>query len=178
MTTIHVTINDHAEALGVVATLLNQGYQVSIDMDIVPDRVEPDYMSSELQALVARVERDTKRAKADPKHRPFIDARKVQAEPLVAYGAKVGFDGNDYFIDGMKVSEAEFSREMRMRAQARNERRLEAAKAIEAVGCDACGAKTHEVCRSASGKGYGDSFVHIDRIRAFHTLNEAVPVRE
>ena len=40
MTTIHVTINDHAEALGVVATLLNQGYTISIDMDVVAEQNE------------------------------------------------------------------------------------------------------------------------------------------
>lgn len=178
MTTIHVTIDDHAEALGVVATLLNQGYEVSIDLDLVPQRVEPDYMSDPDYMSTERVAIHEKLWGKSAKRstKPIIDARGEQSPPIVAYGVHVGHDGSDYFIDGRKVSATEFEHEMRMRAQARDERRAEAHRAIYTVGCDACGARTGDQCRSASGKGYSDSFVHIDRIRALHTMNEAVRV--
>lgn len=182
MTTIHVTIPDDAEALGVISTFLNQGYQVSIDLDLVGGVDEPDYASAvaAVTAEMSRIEADTreklwgekamKRAEADPRHRPFVDERRARQG--------LGQDESGYYIDGLKVSAQEWDREMRMRQQARDERRVEAAKAISVVGCSACGASVHDQCRSASGKGYGDSFVHSDRVRAYCTVNEVVEARE
>lgn len=165
MPTIHITIDDPNESLAVVATMLNQGYEVSIDMDRV-DLVEPNYMPRHEVEIRERLW--GKQAK--PSTKPIIDARTNEARPLPSFGR----DGEDFYINGIAVTAKEWDREMKMRQHARDERRHEAREAIMAVGCPACGANIAEVCRSASGKGYGDSFVHIDRIRALHTMNEVV----
>lgn len=174
MPTIHVTIDDPNETLAVVATMLNQGYEVSIDMDRV-DLVEPNYMDSaeveireRLWGPNSQAAANLKRAEASTK--PIVDARTKQARPLPSLGR----DGSDFFINGRKVSAKEWDREMLMRQAARDERRHEARQAINEVACPACGASVLDVCRSAAGKGYGDAFVHIDRIRALHTAHEVV----
>lgn len=180
-TTIHVTIQDDREALAIVATLLNQpGYTVSIDLDRV-DLVEPDYMTRERVEIHERLWDDAAMA-ATAAERSKLAKRAARfdakTEPRVIHaGAKIHFDGSSYFIDGREVSVAEFDREMKMRMQARDERRAKTRVAINEVICSACGADVHENCRSASGKGYGDSFVHVDRIRALHTSHEAIPVQ-
>lgn len=175
-TTIHVVIPDHAEALGVVATLLNQGYQVSIDLDVV---AEPK-----------RAPRMTK---------PIIDARKTKAEPLeimdtatvklhdqlwgpnseaarnlerleregrhqvTVYGAKLGRDENGYYVNGLKVSQADFDAEIRKRMQARDERAEIALHAIEATSCPTCKADVGQRCITRNGNRYGKQQVHLER---------------
>lgn len=167
-TTIHVTIPDHTEALGVVATLLNQGYQVSIDLDVVPTRVEPDYMDSAEVKIREKLWGDD----------AMLRRQMEREQCVVAYGAKVGFDGNDYWINGMKVSAREFDREMKMRAHAREERAMLAAQAIEAAPCPKCGADRGQRCMSAGGHTYGTRQVHLDRELRFDEMrrDDAHPV--
>lgn len=176
-TTIHITTIDERMTLAIVATLLNQpGVTISIDLDEM-NFIEPNYMDPSEGGPITGPGSRTLRAKRDPLRRPIIDARGEQSPPITAYGAKVGFDGNDYYIDGRVVTAAEFDREMTMRARARDERRAETVAARGEVECTSCGAEVGELCRSASGKAYTD-FVHIDRIRALHTVNQPVPVRD
>jgi hypothetical protein len=177
-TTIHVTIQDDREALAVVATLLNQpGFEVSIDLDEMPDLVEPKYIGgfidargeqsppgSELidnlvnSALVAEMDREEAaiREKLWGKGR-LSDSR------IVAYGAAIHFDGSDYWIDGRKVSQGEFNEEMEMRHRAREERAMVAAEAIDLFTCIKCEAAPGQQCVSSGGHKMGYRKCHFDR---------------
>lgn len=150
-TTIHVTIDDHTEALGVVATLLNQGYQVSIDIDVVANLVEPvhapmnndpNYMSREEFEMHERLWGD-KIEKAKRRNETLI--RKLQSRDRIeAVPARV-WDEDRRIIEEMRQKERQMALE---------------------VACPNCGAGPNDFCRSAGGHRYNESFVHVDRIQA------------
>lgn len=182
MTTIHVTVDDHAEALGVVATLLNQGYEVSIDLDLVPQRVEPDYMSDPDYMSTERVAIHSKlwgpkseAAEAlDTIERLSRTAKEV--ETFTIAGLRVTYNGKYYTANGRRLTKSELDEEVRMRLAARDERTMRMVES-RVIACSACGAEPDMPCITKSGKRYNGNFAHYDRVRDWEISQYPVPAR-
>lgn len=173
-TTIHITVIDERMALAIISTLLNQpGVEVSIDLDEMFDLVEPNHITKRAPASTKAVpvvytdpdfmDRATVKLHEQLWGDEAMLKHKLEREQVGAYGAKISHDGNSYYINGVKVSDAEFEAEMRKRMQAREERAVIALEAIETVDCPKCLAHRGERCVTENGHRYGKRQVHLDR---------------
>lgn len=174
MTTIHVTIDDHAEALGVVAFLNNKGYTVRIDLDVV---AEPDESLQDVinQAHLLRMEADEvairerlwgrgSQAEANmaaAKDRALRKAEREYRKAIEATG------GATMIAQTHVVAEQRAEREER---QMRYDARVMEVRRSLNYKCPKCSAGVGHPCTMSSGRPYSN-WSHVDRIGMWHDNN-------
>ena len=156
MPTIHVHIPDNDQALGVVSTLLNAGFRVSIDLDEVTNNhrdIKAEYKAVRAYATGAPVK---------VWHDGKVETRKERIARQRAEAAVVVAERDHR--EAFKVMK-DREREARAMKRAANQARHSEASEARSVECSSCGAKVDHPCVKPSGQPHS-GFAHIDRVHA------------
>jgi UDP:flavonoid glycosyltransferase YjiC (YdhE family) len=148
MPTIHVNISDQGECLAVVATLINQGYEVRIDID---------------EVFQQKLIRDFNAANG-----PSVAAARAKATEVRIDVDRIVENARAQRIMSKRLAREEDRVTDLGQQQAFYDARWAEAHAARDVECPSCGAKVGYPCTTPHGKAYG-AFVHVDRLRAHST---------